>query len=155
MIRTGDHGSRRKDTHISQCWDKALEAWCWPLRPFSLLCPPSMWTRWDMLSRCPSSNTWEDRVWAAMFTIQPSLLTCWKGLAAEKPCTITGRSILARDIYCIVNNVNSLRGRVAHSPLASALKLQYYRLFAWGYGIAGRAASCVMVNSSWTEEHIR
>jgi len=47
------------------------------------------------------------------------------------------------------------RGRVAHSPLASALKLRYYQLFAWAYGIAGRAANCVMVNSSWTEEHIR
>lgn len=46
------------------------------------------------------------------------------------------------------------RGRVARSPLASALKLQYYRLFAALYSWAGRRAACVMVNSSWTEQHI-
>jgi len=47
------------------------------------------------------------------------------------------------------------RRRVAQSPLASYLKLRYYQIFAWLYSRCGAAADCVMVNSSWTEEHIR
>lgn len=42
-----------------------------------------------------------------------------------------------------------------HSSLLSALKLQYYRAFALAYGFAGRFADVVLVNSSWTEAHIR
>ena len=62
------------------------------------------------------------------------------------------------------------------SPLAAWAKLRYYRsaavtitistlpyptppppprLFAWLYGKAGATADTVMVNSSWTEEHVR
>jgi alpha-1,2-mannosyltransferase len=44
--------------------------------------------------------------------------------------------------------------RVSRSPLATFIKLRYYRLFAWLYGRCGSAADVVMVNSSWTEEHI-
>ena len=47
------------------------------------------------------------------------------------------------------------RRRVTQSPLASYLKLRYYQIFAWLYSKCGAAADCVMVNSSWTEEHIR
>ena len=47
------------------------------------------------------------------------------------------------------------RGLIANSVLASALKLRYYKIFAWLYGRCGAAADAVMVNSSWTEEHIR
>jgi len=44
--------------------------------------------------------------------------------------------------------------RVSRSPLATFIKLRYYRLFAWLYGKCGRCADSIMVNSSWTEEHI-
>lgn len=47
------------------------------------------------------------------------------------------------------------RRRVAQSPLASFLKLRYYKIFAWLYTKCGSASDCVMVNSSWTEEHIK
>ena len=47
------------------------------------------------------------------------------------------------------------RGFIARSPLVSGLKLRYYKIFAWLYGMCGRVADTVMVNSSWTEEHIR
>ena len=44
---------------------------------------------------------------------------------------------------------------MAQSPLASFLKLRYYKIFAWLYTKCGSASDCVMVNSSWTEEHIK
>jgi len=43
---------------------------------------------------------------------------------------------------------------VARSPLLSFAKLMYYRVFAGVYGVVGRFAEVVMVNSSWTSGHI-
>jgi len=47
------------------------------------------------------------------------------------------------------------RRRVAQSPLASFLKIRYYKIFAWLYSKCGLSADTVMVNSSWTEDHIK
>uniref|UniRef100_A0A7S4MFI8 GDP-Man:Man(3)GlcNAc(2)-PP-Dol alpha-1,2-mannosyltransferase n=1 Tax=Vannella robusta TaxID=1487602 RepID=A0A7S4MFI8_9EUKA len=46
------------------------------------------------------------------------------------------------------------KGSIAKSPLLRFGKVLYYRLFAFVYGIAGRACSLVFVNSSWTRSHI-
>ncbi|XP_073988862.1 ALG11 alpha-1,2-mannosyltransferase [Rhodnius prolixus] len=46
------------------------------------------------------------------------------------------------------------RMTVARSPALSALKIIYYRIFAWMYSFCGRFSDTVMVNSSWTEDHI-
>ncbi|CAK1588873.1 unnamed protein product [Parnassius mnemosyne] len=43
---------------------------------------------------------------------------------------------------------------VAKNPLFTWLKLIYYKIFGWLYGVAGRCADVVMVNGTWTEEHI-
>jgi alpha-1,2-mannosyltransferase len=39
--------------------------------------------------------------------------------------------------------------------VSSVHKMLYYRAFAWLYGFMGGGAHAVMVNSSWTEAHIR
>ena len=44
--------------------------------------------------------------------------------------------------------------RVSNSAVLSRLKLMYYRMFAWAYGVAGRRSDLVLVNSSWTQGHI-
>nr|BAN21210.1 glycosyl transferase [Riptortus pedestris] len=46
------------------------------------------------------------------------------------------------------------RAAVAQSPFLTSAKLLYYRSFAWLYSFCGTFADTVMVNSSWTEEHI-
>lgn len=43
---------------------------------------------------------------------------------------------------------------VAKNPFLTWAKLSYYRLFSALYGVVGRCAETVMVNSSWTENHI-
>eukprot|EP00727_Mastigamoeba_balamuthi_P010425 m51a1_g6004 hypothetical protein (476) ;mRNA; f:32358-33970 len=43
---------------------------------------------------------------------------------------------------------------IAASALRTRAKLAYYRAFAVAYGVAGRSASVVMANSSWTRGHI-
>ena len=43
---------------------------------------------------------------------------------------------------------------VSRSPILSSLKVIYYRLFAYAYGLAGARSEVVMVNSTWTQNHI-
>lgn len=43
---------------------------------------------------------------------------------------------------------------VAKSSLLSSMKLVYYKIFAKLYSWMGRTSDTVMVNSSWTENHI-
>ncbi|CAL1536616.1 unnamed protein product [Lymnaea stagnalis] len=43
---------------------------------------------------------------------------------------------------------------ISRSPILSGLKVVYYRLFAYLYGVAGKRSSVVMVNSTWTYNHI-
>lgn len=44
---------------------------------------------------------------------------------------------------------------ISRSLLLSSLKLIYYRLFAYAYGVAGKRSDVIMVNSSWTYGHIQ
>ena len=46
-------------------------------------------------------------------------------------------------------------GHISRSPIFTWLKLHYYQLFAVLYGFVGRRAHVVMVNSSWTKDHIQ
>lgn len=48
------------------------------------------------------------------------------------------------------NNASS----ISNSWLLSSVKLQYYRLFANLYSVVGSYSDVIMVNSSWTENHI-
>jgi alpha-1,2-mannosyltransferase len=43
----------------------------------------------------------------------------------------------------------------AGSGVFGAIKKQYWQLFAWSYGFAGKNIDLVFANSSWTAEHIR
>ena len=45
-------------------------------------------------------------------------------------------------------------GFISNSPLLSSLKLFYYKLFAYIYGVVGKRCNIIMVNSSWTQGHI-
>ena len=43
---------------------------------------------------------------------------------------------------------------VSGSSFRTSAKLVYYRIFAFMYGLAGKASDLTMVNSSWTQAHI-
>lgn len=45
--------------------------------------------------------------------------------------------------------------KVAANPMITCAKLVYYVVFAFLYGLVGSLASLVMVNSSWTKNHIQ
>ncbi len=46
------------------------------------------------------------------------------------------------------------RGFIGRSAFLTNCKLIYYKLFARLYSLCGRCSDCVMVNSSWTQNHI-
>ncbi|XP_054156104.1 GDP-Man:Man(3)GlcNAc(2)-PP-Dol alpha-1,2-mannosyltransferase-like [Oppia nitens] len=46
------------------------------------------------------------------------------------------------------------RSFISNSPVLTKAKLMYYKLFAYLYGLMGRMAEIVMVNSSWTKGHV-
>lgn len=46
------------------------------------------------------------------------------------------------------------RGSISRSPTLTQAKLAYYKIFARLYSWSGRCADCVMVNSTWTQNHI-
>lgn len=60
---------------------------------------------------------------------------------------------MLRHVYKRVIAHNNRR-IIARNPFLSAAKIAYYKLFALTYGWTGSSAEIVMVNSSWTEEHI-
>lgn len=43
---------------------------------------------------------------------------------------------------------------ISNSSILTWAKAVYYKLFAMTYGMTGRRADAIMVNSSWTEDHI-
>ena len=43
---------------------------------------------------------------------------------------------------------------ISRSKVLSYMKLLYYKLFAFTYGLAGRCSSVIIVNSTWTYNHI-
>lgn len=60
---------------------------------------------------------------------------------------------MLRHVYRRVISHNNRR-IIARNPFLSAAKIAYYKLFAFIYGWAGSTAEIIMVNSSWTEDHI-
>jgi len=104
----------------------------------------------------------------ALFTFVPTIYIDTMGYAFTLPLFkyLGGSAVgcylhyptISTDMLARVSSRQAMynnKGRVARSPIASAAKLQYYRLFAKLYSLAGSCADSVMVNSSWTEEHIR
>ncbi|KAF7988180.1 hypothetical protein HCN44_007674 [Aphidius gifuensis] len=60
---------------------------------------------------------------------------------------------MLRHVYRRVESHNNHR-TIARNPFLSGAKILYYHLFAILYGLMGSCADIIMVNSSWTEEHI-
>lgn len=87
---------------------------------------------------------------AFTFPIFRYLAQCPVGCYVHYP-TITS-AMMRRVKHRIVSyNNNSV---IARNPLFTWLKLLYYNIFGWMYGVVGRCADVVMANGTWTEDHI-
>lgn len=63
--------------------------------------------------------------------------------------------IISTDMFDKVGAQRPQLGRAVGAGTRTRLKLLYYRAFACMYGAVGAFADAAMVNSSWTEAHIR
>ncbi|CAD0203654.1 unnamed protein product [Chrysodeixis includens] len=88
--------------------------------------------------------------YAFTYPIFRYLAACPVGCYVHYP-TITG-AMMRRVKHRIVAYNNA--SVIARNPLFTWLKLIYYKTFGWFYGVVGRCADVVMVNGTWTEDHI-
>lgn len=52
------------------------------------------------------------------------------------------------------SSVHNNKEVIARSPMLTMAKIWYYRIFAAMYGLVGRCSDVIMVNSTWTKNHI-
>lgn len=75
---------------------------------------------------------------------------CKVGCYVHYPTVNT--DMLQRVVERRVSHTNA--SAVSNNRLLSSVKVVYYQLFAMLYGFAGRCSDAIMVNSSWTRQHI-
>lgn len=76
---------------------------------------------------------------------------CHVGCYVHYPTISTDMLLKVSDRRATYNNASF----ITRSRILSGVKLMYYKLFAYIYGLAGSCADVVMVNSSWTFGHIK
>lgn len=78
-------------------------------------------------------------------------------LGVAKVCSYTHYPVVSVDMLNVVaDNISTFNNRefIARSVILTKLKLFYYRIFSTMYKYCGKSAHNVMVNSSWTKNHI-
>ena len=75
---------------------------------------------------------------------------CRVGCYVHYPTISTDMLTTVRDREETYNNA----GVISKSLVLTQAKLLYYKLFAFTYGLVGKCSSVIMVNSSWTQNHV-
>eukprot|EP00061_Rhincodon_typus_P011224 g36087.t1 len=75
---------------------------------------------------------------------------CQVGCYVHYPTISTDMLSVVRDRNPRFNNADF----ISTNPVLSNLKLVYYYIFAWMYGFVGSCSDIIMVNSTWTLNHI-
>ncbi|KAF8766849.1 GDP-Man:Man(3)GlcNAc(2)-PP-Dol alpha-1,2-mannosyltransferase-like [Argiope bruennichi] len=88
--------------------------------------------------------------YAWTFPIFKFLGSCPVGAYVHFPTISTDMLKNVQNRMTAVNN----RKYISNNKILSLCKLIYYQIFASWYGLVGRQANLIMVNSSWTRNHI-
>jgi alpha-1,2-mannosyltransferase len=104
----------------------------------------------EALLRFPPPVFVDTTGYAFSFPVARWLGGCAVGCYVHYPTISTDMLERVRSREASFNN----DGAIARSAACSRLKFMYYQAFSWVYGFAGRRADVVMVNSSWTGNHI-
>lgn len=85
-------------------------------------------------------------------------LPIFKYIGDCKTCSYVHYPTISTDMLMKVNerrtDFNNAQ-YIAQNSLLSNMKMLYYKLFAWCYGFCGRCSDKVMVNSTWTSNHVK
>jgi len=85
-------------------------------------------------------------------------LPIFKYFGGSKTCSYVHYPTISTDMLSKVNERQAdfnNANYIARNPILSSIKIIYYKLFAWTYGCCGRCSDKVMVNSTWTSNHIK
>ncbi|XP_044300106.1 GDP-Man:Man(3)GlcNAc(2)-PP-Dol alpha-1,2-mannosyltransferase isoform X1 [Varanus komodoensis] len=110
----------------------------------------SVFLGWEALMKCVPDIYIDSMGYAFTLPLFKYLGGCQIGSYVHYPTIST-------DMLSVVRNQNARFNNAAiitKIPLLSKLKLAYYYLFASIYGLVGSCSDVVMVNSSWTLNHI-
>lgn len=119
---------------------------------FTLLCQSlgSIFLGWEALMKCVPDVYIDSMGYAFTLPLFKYLGGCQVGSYVHYPTIST-------DMLSVVKNQNvgfNNAAFITRNPFLSKLKLIYYYLFACIYGLVGSCSDVVMVNSSWTLNHI-
>ncbi|XP_003433100.4 GDP-Man:Man(3)GlcNAc(2)-PP-Dol alpha-1,2-mannosyltransferase [Canis lupus familiaris] len=110
----------------------------------------SIFLGWEALMQCVPDVYIDSMGYAFTLPLFKYLGGCHVGSYVHYPTIST-------DMLSVVKNQNvgfNNAAFITRNPFLSKLKLIYYYLFAFIYGLVGSCSDVVMVNSSWTLNHI-
>ena len=85
-------------------------------------------------------------------------LPIFRYIGDAKTCSYVHYPTISTDMLSKVNerqaDFNNAQ-YIARNLVLSNLKIIYYKMFAWCYGLSGRCSDKVMVNSTWTSNHVK
>ncbi|XP_028402331.1 GDP-Man:Man(3)GlcNAc(2)-PP-Dol alpha-1,2-mannosyltransferase-like [Dendronephthya gigantea] len=128
-----------------------VEASCYPF--FTLLGQSigSIFLGWEALVNFNPDIYIDTMGYAFTLPLFKYIGKCHVGCYVHYPTISTDMLSKVSDRQATYNNASF----ITRSPLLSRVKLLYYQLFAYTYGLAGSCGDVVMVNSSWTFGHIK
>ncbi|XP_075055163.1 GDP-Man:Man(3)GlcNAc(2)-PP-Dol alpha-1,2-mannosyltransferase [Mixophyes fleayi] len=105
---------------------------------------------WEALVKCVPDVYIDSMGYAFTLPLFKYLGGCRVGCYVHYPTISTDMLSVVRDHHSRFNN----SAFISNNPVLSRLKLIYYYLFALIYGWVGSCSDLVMVNSTWTFNHI-
>ncbi|CAM4362610.1 unnamed protein product [Caretta caretta] len=110
----------------------------------------SVFLGWEALMKCVPDVYIDSMGYAFTLPLFKYLGGCRVGCYVHYPTISTDMLSVVRSQNARFNNA----AFITRNPLLSKLKFVYYYLFAFVYGLVGSRSDVIMVNSSWTLNHI-
>lgn len=110
----------------------------------------SLFLGWEALMKCVPDIYIDSMGYAFTLPLFKYLGGCRVGCYVHYPTISTDMLSVVRNQNVNFNNA----AVITKNPFLSKLKLLYYYFFAFLYGLVGSCSDVVMVNSSWTFNHI-
>lgn len=105
---------------------------------------------WEALRACNPTVFVDTMGYAFSYPLASVLFGCRVACYTHYPTISTDMLLTVKEGRASFNN----SAHISNSSVATAVKYAYYLGFALLYGLSGRFAQVVMVNSSWTKGHI-
>ncbi len=105
----------------------------------------------EAINKCVPNVFIDSMGYSFTFPIFRYLGDCRVGAYVHYPTISTDMLEMVSNTVTTYNN----RSFISNSLVLTKAKLLYYKLFAYLYGVVGRMAHVVVVNSSWTQQHIK